>query len=284
MGPPNRAGPNSIGWPPGRCKQQARAAAGQASAPESVDAEAGERNLQEVKRLASTSRERTILVTAFEPFGARTVNRSQLVLEHIARAAATPKGIRPGARVVTRALPVSFDKLDRALDRALACKPDAVLLMGESAGAEELRLERLALNRIDARIPDNDGVQPEDERVVDDGPAAYFSTLPLQAALTSVRRAGAPASLSGNAGLYACNYAYYLTLHKLHGRDGGDLPVIFVHIPVKSRAVALRTATRGMLAMVRHLIDRSEAATRPPARRRTASKKARATPAGGRKA
>lgn len=224
-------------------------------------------------------------MTAFEPFGGRAVNRSQLVLEHIARAAAAPRGIRPGARVITRTLPVSFSRLDRALDRALACKPDAVLLMGESGSAEELRLERVAVNRIDARIPDNDGFQPAGERVIETGPAAWFTSLPLKGALESVRRAGAPAALSNSAGLYACNYAYYLALHKLHARAQGEVPpVLFVHVPVKSRAVALRTATRGILALVRHLIDRSEAPPRPPVRRRSAPRKVRATPAGGRKA
>ncbi len=236
-----------------------------------------------VKQPERSKKEKTILVTAFEPFGGRSVNRSQLVLEHIARAAAAPRGIRQNARVVTKSLPVSFGKLDKALDRALACKPDAVLLMGESGSAEELRLERLAVNRIEARLPDNDGEQPTGERVIEAGPAAYFSTLPLKAALGSMRRAGAPAALSSDAGLYACNYAYYLVLHKLHRKASGELPpVVFVHVPVKSRAVALRTATRGVLALVRHLIDRSEAAPRVPVRR-TASKRVPASPAGGRK-
>lgn len=235
-----------------------------------------------VKPPGRARKEKTILVTAFEPFGGRAVNRSQLVLEHIARAAGAPRGIRPGARVITRALPVSFERLDKALDRALACRPDAILMLGESGSAEELRLERVAVNRVDARIADNDGVQPIAERVIEEGPAAYFSTLPLKAALATVRRAGAPAALSSSAGLFACNYAYYLVLHKTH-RRGTDVPVLFVHVPVKSRALALRNATRGMLALVRHLIDRGDAAARSPVRR-TASRRVRATPLGGRKA
>lgn len=236
-----------------------------------------------MKRPQRTTTERTILVTAFEPFGGRSVNRSQLVLEHIARAAASPRGIRPEARVVTRTLPVSFGRLEKTLERALACKPEAVLLLGESGKAEELRLERLAVNRIDARIADNDGVQPTAERVVEDGPAAYFSTLPLGAALASVRRAGVAAELSSDAGLYACNAAYYLTLHKLHAAGLESTPVIFVHVPVKSRAMVLRTATRGVLALVRHLLDRPATRPRSPARR-SASRKVRASPLGGRKA
>lgn len=234
-----------------------------------------------MKRPGRTT-EKTILVTAFEPFGGRTVNRSQLVLEHIARAAATPRGIRPNTRVITRTLPVSFGRLQKAIDRALTCKPDAVLLLGESGTAEELRLERVAVNRIEASIPDNDGEQPEGLPVVPSGPAAYFSTLPLHAALGSVRRAGAPAAISHDAGLFACNAAYYLALHRLHGRSEEATPVVFVHVPVKSRAVAIRTATRGMLALVRHLLDRAEGQA-GRSQRKVGARRLPATPAGSRK-
>lgn len=212
------------------------------------------------------------------------MNRSQLVLEHIARAAAAPRGVKPGLRVVTRTLPVSFDRLERALDRALSSHPDAVLLLGESGSAQELRLERVAMNRIDARLPDNDGHQPQAERVVENGPAAYFSSLPLAPALDCVRRTGAPAEISSDAGLFACNAAYYLALHRLTGRGEGGSPVLFVHIPVRSRALALRDATRSVLALLRHLGERIEGRKRPPTRRRSPTRRVPATPAGGRKA
>lgn len=236
-----------------------------------------------MKRAADKKAEKTVLVTAFEPFGGRSVNRSQLVLEHIARAAATAKGIRPGVKVVTRLLPVSFAKLGRSLDRALACKPDGIILLGEAGMAQELRLERVAINRIEARIADNEGLQPSGVRVIEEGPAAYFSTLALKGALTSVRRTGTPASLSDDAGSFACNAAYYLALHKLHRRGGDVPPVVFVHVPVRSRTLGLRPATKGVLALVRHVGEKAETS---PGRlpRGTAPRKLRATPAGGRKA
>ncbi len=205
----------------------------------------------------------TVLITAFEPFGRRSSNRSQLVLEHLARAAASPKGIREGVKVVTRTLPVSFGRLDRALQRALSCRPDVMIMLGESAQAEQLRLERVATNRITASIADNDGAQPLDEAILPDGPAAYFATVRPKPALAAVRRSGAPAALSTHAGGFACNAAYYLALHRLHRLGDGIPPVVFVHIPVKGRALALRDATKGVLALLRHLVD--EAA--PKARR-----------------
>jgi pyroglutamyl-peptidase len=233
--------------------------------------------------VTDTSRaEQTILVTAFEPFGGRNVNRSELVLEHIARAAAGPRGIRPGVQVLAKTLPVAFARISQALDRALACKPDGVILLGESGSAEELRLERVAVNRIDARLEDNDGVRPCAERVLEDGPAAYFSTLSLPGALDDVLRAGAPAALSSDCGLFVCNATYYLALHKLHSQ-GRDVPVVFLHLPVKARAMALRTATKGAMALIRHLLDHPLAAPRRPSRPRPPSRRVKA-PAGGREA
>jgi len=207
-------------------------------------------------------RQQTVLVTAFEPFGGRSSNRSQLVLEHIIRAAASPKGIRPDVRVMTKLLPVSFDRLEKSLDRALACKPDVVVLLGESGPAEQLLLERVAVNRIDAPIPDNDGSQPRGRAVVADGPDAYFSTVRPKAALAAVRKAGTAAELSGDAGTYACNALYYMTLHRLRRPTPRVPPVIFVHVPVRARALSLRDATKGVLALLRHLLDETAPKTR----------------------
>lgn len=214
-----------------------------------------------------------MLVTAFEPFGGRPINRSLQVLEHVGRA--TAQGLPGGVRVVTRVLPVRFGRLDAAVERALACKPDAVLMLGESGTAQEMRLERVAVNRIHARIPDNAGARPEGERVVPGGPAAYFTTAPLRGALTSVRRSGAPAALSDDAGAFACNAAYYLALHRLHRRRGGSLPVMFVHVPVRTRSVGLRPATRAVLALIRTLARVRRTSHAAPARR-TASERPRA--------
>lgn len=211
-----------------------------------------------------------MLVTAFEPFGGRSSNRSQLVLEHIARAAATPRGVRQGVRIVTRSLPVSFARLERSVDRALSCKPDVVILLGESGPAEQLELERAAVNRIRAPIADNDGQQPLDRPVAAGGPDAYFSTVRPKPALAAVRKSGAPAALSGDAGSFACNAAYYHALHRLHVAGRSDVPVIFVHVPSRGRALALRDATKGVLALLRHLVDEVSPKTRKAGKRTSA--------------
>ena len=42
-------------------------------------------------------------------------------------------------------------------------------------------IERVAVNLIDARIPDNAGDRPQDVPVRPEAPSAYFSTLPVKA-------------------------------------------------------------------------------------------------------
>ena len=86
----------------------------------------------------------------------------------------------------------------------------------------------MAINLNDARIPDNLGAQPVDTAVIPEGPAAYFSTLPVKAMVKAVRDAGIAASVSHTAGTFVCNQVFYSLQHALAGsgvRSG------FIHVP-----------------------------------------------------
>ena len=69
-----------------------------------------------------------------------------------------------------------------------------VIALGQSGGRPGLSLERVAINVDDYRIPDNDGNRPVDEPVVEGGPAAYWSTLPIKDMVRAMWEAGIPAS------------------------------------------------------------------------------------------
>lgn len=92
-----------------------------------------------------------------------------------------------------------------------------------------MRVERVAINLADARIPDNDGAQPMDEPLVQDGALAYFAKLPVKAMVRGVQAKGYPCQLSYTAGTYVCNAVMYTVLHIVqsdpHIRAG------FVHVP-----------------------------------------------------
>lgn len=177
---------------------------------------------------------RTVLVTAFEPFGGESVNSSLRVLEQF-----RPP---PGARLKRLVLPVVFSRSLEVLEQALAeLRPDVVLALGQAGGRAKVSLERVAINLNDARIPDNEGQQPVDAPVVMGGPAAYFSTLPLKRMLKALLGAGIPAQVSYSAGTFVCNHLMYGLLHCLAARHpearGG-----FVHLPYLPEQVAGQTA------------------------------------------
>ncbi len=107
-----------------------------------------------------------ILVTGFEPFGGQSLNPSW----EVARAL---HGLQlQGAQVVAVQLPCVFAQALPALQNALAQHtPDIVLALGQAEGRCDLSVERIAINVMDARIPDNAGAQPIDVPVIAGGPA-----------------------------------------------------------------------------------------------------------------
>ena len=171
-----------------------------------------------------------ILLTAFEPFGGDPVNPSLLI------ARALGGQMVGGAQVVAVELPCVFHQALTALDEALArTQPVLAVALGLAAGREGLSIERVAINVDDARIPDNAGAQPVDEPIAADGPAAWFSTLPIKAIAAALREAGVPASVSQTAGTFVCNHVFYGLQQRLAGtgvRSG------FIHVPLLPEQVA----------------------------------------------
>jgi len=164
-----------------------------------------------------------ILLTGFEPFGGECVNPSW----EVARAL---HGQRVASAIVQACrLPVSFDGAPRVLGRALAeFRPALVVALGQASGRSEISIERIAVNLVDARIPDNAGERPLDVPVLAGAPAGYFSTLPVKAMRDALRAAGHPAGLSLSAGAFVCNQVFFELQHRLAGqgvRSG------FIHLP-----------------------------------------------------
>ena len=165
------------------------------------------------------------LVTGFDPFGGEATNPS---LE-IARA--LDGEIIAGHRVVAAELPTEFARSLRALDSLLRkYRPALVIALGQAGGRSGISLERVAVNLIDARIPDNAGDQPVDAPVVKRAAPAYFSTLPVKSMLAALRAANIPAELSQTAGSFVCNQVFYGLMHRL-ARMRPRVRGGFVHVP-----------------------------------------------------
>ena len=101
---------------------------------------------------------------------------------------------------------------------------------GRPAAGQPSRPERVAINLMDARIPDNAGFQPVDQPVVPGGPAAYFATLPVRRMAEAIEKAGLPAQISNTAGTYVCNCLLYTLLHTAAVEYPG-MPGGFIHVP-----------------------------------------------------
>ena len=165
-----------------------------------------------------------ILVTGFEPFGGQSVNPSWEVARGL-------QGLElVGAQVFAVQLPCVFAQALPAMNQALAQhRPDIVLALGQAEGRCDLSLERVAVNVQDARIPDNAGQQPIDVPVIQGGPAAYFSTLPIKSLVAGLKAAGFPASVSQTAGTFVCNQVFYGLRHALVGQS---VHSGFMHLPL----------------------------------------------------
>jgi len=165
-----------------------------------------------------------ILLTGFTPFGDETINPSWEAVREL------DGQLIGGHRVAARLLPTVFADSQRELARAVdEIEPVILLGVGQAGGRSRISLERVAINVQDARIADNAGGQPIDEPVVNGGPAAYFSTLPIKAMLKALLDAGLPAEVSNTAGTFVCNHVAYLMLHLAEKHAG--LRAGFIHIP-----------------------------------------------------
>ena len=166
----------------------------------------------------------TLLVTGFDPFGGDNINPSG----ELARAL---HGRRIGAaQVVGSCLPCAFSTALPALLAALQQhQPRWVLALGLAGSRSAISVERVAINLVDARIPDNAGAQPVDQVVLDSAPAAYFTGLPAKAIVADLLGAGHRAELSYSAGSFVCNQVFYALMRALAQRPG----VVggFIHLP-----------------------------------------------------
>ena len=166
-----------------------------------------------------------VLLTGFDPFGGEAVNPALEVVKKLDGA------VIAGANVVTRELPTVRGKAIEALVKAIQeVQPTVVIAVGQAGGRMDITPERVAINVDDFRIPDNEGNQVVDEAVVAEGPAAYWSTLPIKKIVAVLREDGIPASVSNTAGTFVCNHVFYGLMHYLQ-QEGNVRRGGFIHIP-----------------------------------------------------
>ena len=160
-----------------------------------------------------------VLLTGFEPFGTATSNPSGEIVKQIS-----------GDNIVNAILPVAYaQSAERLLALIAEHNPDVVICLGQAEGRTQITPEKVAINLDDARLADNAGVERSDVKILDDGPDAYFTSLPIKEMVDAAKAAGVPASVSLSAGAFLCNHVFYVAQNKFAGtkvRSG------FVHVPL----------------------------------------------------
>lgn len=183
-----------------------------------------------------------LLLTAFDPFGGDAVNPAleavKLVADKIGR-----------FEIVKLEVPTVFRKsIERVAQAIEEEKPDAVLCIGQAGGRFEITPERVAINVDDARIKDNEGNQPIDTKIFEDGENAYFTTLPIKAMVEAIREANLPAAVSNTAGTFVCNHLMYGVLYTL-AKNYPNIKGGFTHVPFIPEQVARRTPVAPYMAL-----------------------------------
>lgn len=166
-----------------------------------------------------------VLITGFDPFGGEKINPALEVIKELKNIEFT------NIDLSIKEIPTVFYKSIKVLEAAIdEVRPDVVICIGQAGGRSEITIERVAINVIDARIPDNENSTPVDVPVVENGTAAYFATIPIKDIAENIRKAGVPASISNTAGTFVCNQLLYGLMHIINTKykniKGG-----FIHIP-----------------------------------------------------
>ncbi|QQE80176.1 pyroglutamyl-peptidase I [Alicyclobacillus sp. SO9] len=204
-----------------------------------------------------------VLLTGFDAFGGESINPSWEAVRQLDGMELQGHTVR--SFKIPTVFHTSISRLKQYIDDVQPC---LIICVGQAGGRSDITVERVAINMDDARIPDNEGQQPIDIPIVEGGPDAYFSTLPIKAVVNQLLAENIPASVSQTAGTFVCNHLFYGLMHILASQSPVATRGGFVHIPfvpqqsVKHRgqpSMSLETAVRGLrfaiMAAVNHERD-----------------------------
>jgi pyroglutamyl-peptidase len=176
-------------------------AAGESIAPESEDFEGQPK----------------ILIFGFTPYHGKTTNVSELALYNIDY---------PGA--VTWLLDTAYSATDTVSIAIEQHQPDYVIELGQNED-DVIWVNERADNLIDSFWADNEGIIIRESPVIENGPAALYSDLPVEIETDIPYRILIG---EGSAGDFVCNAVYY---RLLHDSSNSGYRAIMIHLPRTDR-------------------------------------------------
>lgn len=179
-----------------------------------------------------------ILLTGFDPFGNDKINPSIELVKRIDEKI-------DSAQIFKIEIPTVFKKSGEILEENIKkIRPDVILSIGKAGGRSAISLERIAINIDDARIFDNLGEKPIDEKIRIDGENAYFSNLPIKKIVEEIKKENIPAEISNSAGTFVCNHLMYEALYL--AKKYKNIRAGFIHIPYLPEQVINKTNIHSM--------------------------------------
>lgn len=183
-----------------------------------------------------------VLVTGFDPFDKDTINPAYEAVKKL------PNKIK-GAEIIKLEIPTSFKRSETIIEEAIEkYSPNIILSVGQAGGRNEITIEKVAINLLEARIKDNDGYQPIDAPIKEDGETAYFTNLPIKGMVKHINENNIPASISYTAGTFVCNSVMYNILYLIN-KKYNNLKGGFMHVPyLPEQAISKKPTPSSMSA------------------------------------
>lgn len=171
----------------------------------------------------------TVIITGFEAFGSNESNPTAELIKNY-RIKNTKNNIEQ------LVLPVTYAKCFSVLNNYISEKQreniKAIILLGLAENRTNVEIEKIAINWIDSRIPDNDQELITHQKIIPQGNDGIFSNFD-QSKLNEMKNIGEqldlPMAFSYSAGSYVCNFLYYQTLTHFN-----EIPTVFIHVPKNS--------------------------------------------------
>lgn len=169
-----------------------------------------------------------LLITGFDPFGHYQINPSWEVVK------ALPDKI--GTFSLTKLMLPNIYGLEARmlLEKAQEIEPDIILMLGMDSGTTKVHIDTVAINIQDALMEDNMGRRPWNKPIIENGPVAYFATIPAHELVQQLQKEGLHVHLGYSSGGYVCNDVFYSVAHKFNNTN---TKFGFIHIPLLPQMV-----------------------------------------------
>jgi len=169
-----------------------------------------------------------LLLTGFEPFGGYKINPSDVISQEL-----DDKSIN-NIKIVGKTIPLRYNEIYPIITELIEeTNPEIIINMGQ-APRSSIAFERVAVNLADvSKGAYNCGSMPDEEPIIEGGPVAYFSTIPVKKLVKYLTASNIPCYVSNSAGTFGCNQIMYCTLNYLDKNSFyHSIMAGFIHLPL----------------------------------------------------